>query len=134
MNKFAYFILRWMVGFSMLGHGLVRLPKLPAFASHVSTTFAESILPQSLVYGYAYVIALTELIIGILLVLGLFTKQASLIGAILMISLIFGSCLIENFGVLTSQMVHGAIFALLLQFAHHDVYALDQRLFRKKSS
>jgi len=115
----------------MLGHGLVRLPKLPAFAAHVTTTFAESILPPSLVHGYAYVIALTEFIIGLLLVLGLFTKQASLIGAILMISLIFGSCLIENFGVLTSQMVHGIIFALLLQFAHDDVYALDRWLPKK---
>jgi thiosulfate dehydrogenase [quinone] large subunit len=71
-----------------------------------------------------------ELIIGLLLVSGLFTRSALVGGSIVMIILIFGTCMIENWESLTSQLIHIAFFAVLLQFISSNTWALDRLIFK----
>lgn len=124
-------MLRLAIGLSMFGHGLVRLPKLQTFSDGMLKEFSNSMLPQALVLPFSYVLPMVEFSVGLLLLLGLFTRMASLVGAITMLFLIWGTCLIENFGALPSQFIHVFFFAVLLHFANSNSLAID--LFIKKT-
>ncbi|NOW97819.1 DoxX family protein [Mucilaginibacter sp. SG564] len=131
MNTSSFLLLRLAIGTSMLGHGLVRLPKLQTFSHWMVGSFVKSILPQALVIPFSYVLPIAEFIIGLLLVTGLFTKPALIAGSLVMITLILGSCMIENWEVLPSQLIHVAFFTILLQFINSNTLAIDQ-LFLKQ--
>ncbi|MBS1563710.1 MAG: DoxX family membrane protein [Bacteroidetes bacterium] len=125
MNKTVYFLLRLAIGASMFGHGLVRLQKLPAFTAHMVQSFEKSIIPPVLVSAFGYTLPVAEFVIGLLLLLGLFTRYALIAGIVVMILLVFGSTTVENWEVLTSQFVHIAFFAVLLQYLPDNNRALD---------
>jgi len=76
------------------------------------------------------VVPLLEFAVGLLLLTGLFTKVALIAGAFVMIALVFGTTLIENCDAITSQLIHAAFFAVLLQFVQYNTYALDNLLKR----
>lgn len=124
----AYTLARLGMGINMLIHGLVRLPKLSGFVGHISGQFEKTLLPGPLVQAYAYAIPIVELGVGIFLLLGLFTRQTLVVTALLMISLIFGTCLIENWSNAGSQMVYLAYITLLLAFReNYNQLSLDQK-------
>ncbi|NWJ49521.1 MAG: DoxX family membrane protein [Bacteroidetes bacterium] len=132
MEQITFLLLRLAIGASMFGHGLVRLPKLSAFSNWMAGTFEKSILPKVLVIPFSYVLPLAEFSVGLLLLIGLFTKQASVIGGLVMFILIFGTCMIENWEALPSQLIHVVFFALLIQYVESsNVMALDNILFKK---
>ena len=131
MNTTSFLLLRLASGASMFGHGLVRLPKLHGFSNWMVGTFEKSILPKAIVTPFSYLLPIAEFTIGLLLISGLFTKPALIGGGLVMIILIFGSCMIENWEILPSQLIHAAFFAVLLQFAANNTYSLDKLFFNK---
>jgi thiosulfate dehydrogenase (quinone) large subunit len=131
MNKYTYLILRLSIGTSMFGHGLVRMPKLEGFSAWMIAQFENSILPKALVVPFSYVLPFAELITGILLLLGLFTRQAIFLGSAVMICLLFGTTIIENWEAIPTQLIHLAFFAVLLQFVDNNHLALDKMAIRK---
>ena len=131
MNTNSFLLLRLAIGASMLGHGLVRLPKLQTFSHWMVGNFAKSILPQTLVIPFSYVLPIAEFIIGLLLITGLFTKPALIAGSLVMIILVFGTCMIENWEALPSQLIHVAFFTILLQFISSNTWAVDQLFFKQ---
>ncbi|RAJ00430.1 thiosulfate dehydrogenase [quinone] large subunit [Chitinophaga skermanii] len=131
MNATTFLLLRLAIGASMLGHGVVRLPKLAAFSNWMVTSFQQSMLPKALVLPFSYVLPIAEFLVGLLVVLGLFTKSALVAGGVVMILLIAGTTLIENWEALGSQLIHVAFFAILVQYVQTaNLYSLDQ-LFKK---
>lgn len=128
MNKTAFLLLRLAVGTSMFGHGLVRLPKLSGFSSWMVGSFEKSMLPSALVTPFSYALPIIELLVGLLLIIGLFTRQALVAGALTMIALIFGSSMIESWDAIPSQLIHTAFFAVLLHFIAHNQSSLDYLL------
>lgn len=125
MNTTVYFLLRLVIGASMFGHGLVRIPKLQAFSSWMVGSFEKSLLPKFLVVPFSYSLPIAELVIGLLLIIGLFTKPALVAATIVMVILVFGTALIENWEALPSQLIHAAFFSLLLQFIVNNTISLD---------
>ena len=123
-------LLRLAIGASMFGHGLVRLPKLAGFSSWMVGSFEKSMLPLSLVRPFSYALPILEFTVGLLLITGLFTKVSLIAGALIMVALIFGTTLIESWDAITSQLIHAAFFAVLLQFVQYNTYALDSLLKR----
>lgn len=115
----------------MLGHGLVRLPKIQTFSNWMTGTFKASILPQVLVIPFSYALPFAEFGIGVCLITGLFFRQALITGAIVMTLLIFGSCLVENWDAVPSQLIHIAFFAVLLQYQPANTNTLDKLLSKK---
>ena len=116
------------MGVNMLIHGAVRMPKLSGFANHITGQFEKTVLPNALVTPYAYTVPFVELGVGILLILGLLTRQTLVVASLLMISLIFGSCLIENWANAGSQMVYLAYLSVLLVFrANYNQLSLDHK-------
>jgi thiosulfate dehydrogenase [quinone] large subunit len=107
-------------------HGMVRIRKLAVFRAGVVKEFAASPLPPALVTLFGNVLPFAEAGLGLLLLLGLFTRPA-LVGTMLLImTLVFGSSLLEKWSLVGDQMVYGLfIFALLLQ-AHRNRLCLDR--------
>src|SRR5690554_6380756 len=95
-KKIAYLIVRIAIGLSMFGHGSVRLPKLQAFSEGMSKNFENSMLPEILTLPFSYILPIAEFIIGLLLILGCFTRISAIAGSVVLLSLSFGSSLIEN--------------------------------------
>ncbi|RAJ76522.1 thiosulfate dehydrogenase [quinone] large subunit [Chitinophaga dinghuensis] len=126
MNTTVYLLLRFAIAASMLGHGLVRLPKLNGFSAWMVQSFEKSMLPHALVLPFSYVLPIAEFIIGLLLLVGLGTRIALIAGGIVMATLIFGSALIESWDYITGQLVHAAFFAILLQYINSNSYSLDK--------
>jgi thiosulfate dehydrogenase [quinone] large subunit len=134
MNKASYLLLRLAIGSNMFGHGLVRLPKLAAFSSWMVGSFKKSMLPPALVTPFSYMLPLLEFGIGLLVLIGLFSRQAFIAGGLVMVILIFGSSMVENWEAIPSQLIHVAFFVVLLQYAHNNSLTLDQLLFEKYKS
>ncbi|WBS74074.1 DoxX family membrane protein [Elizabethkingia meningoseptica] len=126
MNTFVFLILRFAIAISMLGHGLVRLPKLGAFSQWMVGSFEKSMLPQALVIPFSYALPIAEFAVGLLLLTGLFTKPAAFAGVAVMLVLLFGTTMVENWKAIPSQLIHIVFFAILLQFLDNNSYALDK--------
>lgn len=125
-KEFAYSLLRLAMGVNMFVHGLVRFPKLDEFSNWMVGYFQNTFLPDYLVSILAYSIPFVEFIVGILLILGLFTRQALLVGALLMVVLLFGSCLKENWEWAAFQMIYAIFFFMLSYFIELNKISLDK--------
>jgi len=104
--KTTFFFLRLPIAVSLLGHGLVRLPKLPAFTDWLVTTMEKSVIPEFLIVPFGYVLPIAEFLIGLSLLIGLRMKYSLFAGLALMSILIFGSSSIENWSAIESQLLH----------------------------
>lgn len=130
-TKTAYLIVRMAIGFSMFGHGLVRLQKLHIFSEFMLKQFENSMLPEILVLPFSYVLPIAEFVFGALIILGLFTRISAIAVSIMLISLILGSALIENWDAITAQLMHIAFIAYLIHNIEKNTYAIEN-IFKKK--
>jgi thiosulfate dehydrogenase [quinone] large subunit len=87
--------------------------------------FAETFLPGSLVYATGYCIAVGEAVIGTLLVLGLWLRPALTAGSLLMILLLTGTCLLQNWSVAGLQLGYLAFYVAVLATATCDRFSID---------
>lgn len=126
MKSQFYFFARLPIGLSMLGHGLIRLPKLQSFAQGMTDSFAQSYLPSTLVYGFGLLLPILELLVGLLIVLGLFTRIGLTGGLLVMSMLVFGSTVIENWNAISSQLIHSGYMALLLYYVDYNTLSIDK--------
>lgn len=130
-SSLAYVLLRISMGINMLGHGLVRIPKLNAFADGMTKGFEKSWLPPSMVHLFGTVLPFLELLIGILLIIGLKTKLALIAGAVLVIVLLFGSSTVENWDGMGTQMIYALFFYFLLHKLENNKYSVDNKLIKQ---
>lgn len=114
----ALFI-RLPIAMSFLGHGLVRLPKMQAFATGMAESFSDTFLPQGLVLTFGYLLVFAEFIIGMWLLSGRWLNQALMAGLTVMTFLIFGSSLVENWDAVSVQLIHSMYLAGLLIWQYH---------------
>ena len=120
----AYAVLRLSFGVNFLAHALVRLPDPAGFARLLVGLFDGTVLPGPLVAASAYAILATELAVGVLLVLGLWTRAALVAGGLLMAALQFGTALRQDWGTLADQVGYALVFFVLL-YAHRDALSVD---------
>lgn len=125
-KNWAYLISRLAIGLSFFGHGLVRLPKLAGFSNWMVGQFSKSLLPEFLVVPFSYILPFAEFIAGLLIIIGLFTRQGLLLAGLVSLALIFGTTMIENWEALPSQLIHVAFLSVLLAYLPHNTYAVDQ--------
>lgn len=121
----AHALLRVGLGVNLLAHGLVRLPALATFVAHTEQMMAKSPLPLPLVVAASYAIPFVEITTGALLLLGLFLRPALVLGFLLLILLMLGICLAQNWSVAAEQLVYMLVLAALLATARHDRYSVD---------
>lgn len=116
----SYLLARLPIGFSFLGHGVVRLPKLTTFAEGMTKSFSETFLPELLVMPFAYAIPIVELILGITILIGFRMKESAIAGVLLMCLLIMGCAVQENWSAIAIQLFYGLYLSILYYFANYN--------------
>jgi thiosulfate dehydrogenase [quinone] large subunit len=113
----AYLLLRLMTGLDFFMHGFARIftgTHLAGFAQGMAKSMATTPLPPSLTLASGYTIPCVELLIGTLLLLGLFTRAALTLALLLMLVLLFGISLKQDWNVAASQLLYALVLAILL--------------------
>jgi thiosulfate dehydrogenase [quinone] large subunit len=126
----AYLLVRLTIGASLVGHGLVRLPKLGAFHAQLMVEFKASMLPAFLVSACGYALPFAELATGALLVAGALTREAAVAAGVVMIVLVLGATSIEHFTVIGEQLLHSILLAAVIAFRSHNTYSVDRLITR----
>lgn len=101
---------------SLLGHGLVRLPKLTAFAEGMASSMESSVLPGSLILAFGYILPIIEAILGIALLAGFKIRYTLYASLTVMSLLVLGSSSTESWGAVQAQLVHGIYLGILLWY------------------
>jgi thiosulfate dehydrogenase [quinone] large subunit len=116
-HRHAYLLLRLITGLYFFMHGFARIftgTHLSGFAQGMAKSMASTPLPPSLALATGYVVPCIELLIGTLLLLGLFTRAALTLALLLMLVLMFGIGLKQDWNVAGSQLLYGLILSILL--------------------
>jgi len=116
-QRHAYLLLRAFTGLDFFGHGFARIftgSHLSGFAHTMSQGMSTSPLPALLTLAAGYTIPIVEVIVGTLLLLGLFTRFALTAAFLLMFVLMFGVTMKQDWNAAGQQMLYGLILAILL--------------------
>jgi len=128
----AYLLLRLLTGLDFFMHGFARIftgTHLSGFAQGMVKSMAAAPLPPALTLATGYIVPCVELLIGTLLLLGLLTRAALTLAFLLMLVLLFGIGLKQDWSVASQQLLYALVLAILL-FAR-DPYDLTwPQLFR----
>ncbi|SHN08472.1 thiosulfate dehydrogenase [quinone] large subunit [Cyclobacterium lianum] len=133
MKPLSFVFIRLGIGISMFGHGLVRIPKLANFSTGMLDDFDGSFIPEFVVMPFSCALPFLEFILGSMLILGWKTRLAGMMGAVLMLMLMAGTTMIENWGALPSQMIHLLFFILVYEFHGKNTWALDSQIQNNKN-
>jgi thiosulfate dehydrogenase [quinone] large subunit len=117
--KLAYLLLRLLTGLDFFGHGYARTftgSYLPGFAASMQKSMASAPLSPELVLWIGYVIPVVEIVIGALLLLGVFTRQALVLAFLLLFVLMFGVTMKQDWNAAGQQLMYGLVLFVLLLF------------------
>jgi thiosulfate dehydrogenase [quinone] large subunit len=127
-QQIGYALLRVTFGFVFLLSGIGKFRAgLANFAGGMLQQFSGK-LPGVLVQPFAYSLPFVETILGVLLVLGLFTTLALSLSGLLLIALTFGTVMLGEFPTVAHNTQYGLVnFVLLWAFANNR-YSLDSAI------
>jgi thiosulfate dehydrogenase (quinone) large subunit len=131
MNDYslAYALLRIALGLNIFLHGVTRLISGPAnFVASLTKMFENTILPAALVVPFAYALPWLEAAIGLLILIGLRTRDALVAGSVLMLVLTFGTTLRQDWNVAAIQLFYSVIYAALIASVSHNRLSVDGQL------
>ena len=128
----AYALLRVALGVNFAGHGLIRIYHgVGAFAHTTAEHLAKSPLPQGFVVGFGYVIPWVEAVLGVMLIVGLGTRAALVVGAVFMMALTVGVAANQQWDVVGDQLVYSFLFSVLLFLREWNGLSVDARMASK---
>ena len=128
----AYTLLRIVLGVNFFNHGFTRLGNIPGFAQSMVDMFQNTFVPEVLVRVPAMLVPVVELIGGLLVTLGLFTQPALITLFGLMIVLMYGVTLIQNWDAAGSQLIYCLVLFILVAGNSFNTFSLDNKIFRRK--
>jgi len=133
-RRIAYALLRIVFGVNIFFHGVSRLVgDHAAFLAYLSQQMVKAPLPKWTLPPFAAALPWMEATIGLLLLLGPFTRFALVAGSLVMIALMAGITLAQNWDVAGIQLIYCAIYYALLTHRSRNFYSLDT-LIAKRSS
>jgi thiosulfate dehydrogenase (quinone) large subunit len=131
----AYLLLRATLGVNICLHGVARILSGQAhFVSALMEQFHAAPLPHSLVVAFGYALPWAEAAIGLLVLIGLFTRAALILGALLILALTFGSSLLQDWQIVGVQLIYAVVYAILLASLDSNRFSLDALLHRGRST
>jgi len=130
-KELAFVIGRITLGVNFASHGIVRMPKLNEFCQSMVEQFEHTLIGYDpLIYSYAYLLVFVELLVGITLIIGFKTKASLVLLSFIMMSLIFGASMQEEWPRVGFQMVYVVFgYLMIVGFTATD-YSLDARIKR----
>jgi thiosulfate dehydrogenase (quinone) large subunit len=128
-KSLAYALLRIAFGVNFSGHGLIRIYNgVGPFAASTAEHLARSPLPRGFTFGFSYAIPFLEAILGLTLILGVFTRISLVCGTVFMMALTIGITANQQWDVASQQLVYSVVFFLLLYLIEDNALALDNYL------
>ncbi len=123
----AYTLLRIVFGINFFVHGLVRIGNMGGFIQSMVERF-QDIAPSFIILPFAALTTPVELISGFLMIIGLQTRNAIIAGFVLMMPLMFGVCLLQQWDTASSQLIYCLVFFILLAGCSLNTISIDQIL------
>lgn|SRR5690606_35731646 len=121
MKRFsALLFLRIALGLNMLMHGLVRIPSLETFATKMAVGFHGTPIPGIAAKYFLYALPFAELITGILILSGKWTRTGLVAGVIILCVLMFGTTLKQDWDTAGTQLIYIVAFAYSLNLYDHE--------------
>src|SRR4051794_431787 len=112
-RSLAYALFRISLGVNFAGHGLIRIHNgAAAFAQTTAEHLAKSPIPRSLTYSVGYAIPFIEAILGLTLILGVFTRISLACGAVFMMLLTIGVSANQQWDIAGQQLLYSLVFFL----------------------
>ena len=123
----AYTILRLSFGANILLHGLSRLLNgRAAFLAYLTHYFEHShLIPASSLPAFGAVLPWVETTLGLLLMLGLFSRFTLIAGALVMTVLVIGTNLAQDWLVSGLQLIYCFLYYYLLIHQDQNSMSLD---------
>ena len=128
----AYTLLRLTLGVAIFVHRANRiLHGVHNFAAGMDKDFVGTIMPALMVHLFGLTLPFFEAVIGALLIVGLLTRVALVVGALLIAALVFGMTVREQFMIVGIQLIYAAIYFVLISNVRHNSISLDRFLRRR---
>lgn len=129
-NHLAFLLLRVALGANILLHGVVRLRVgSRKFSESMVKDFANTPLPPQMVAIFGYSLPTIESVIGLLLLIGLFTQLTLFAGGLLIVMLLFGKSLQSDWQTVSFQMIYVLIYFILLWLRAANYFSVDKLIF-----
>ena len=124
----AYSAFRITLGMNIFFHGAMRLiTGLDAWVTKQGAVFEGTLLPMWSVHAFLYVLPFVEVVLGTLTLLGLYTRWALIGGSVMMLILVFGNDIRQDWGTVGNNMHYVLYYALLIAGLKYNAFALDNR-------
>jgi len=135
-ERIAYGFLRFVFGMNICFHGLSRLlGDQQAFLAYLTKSLAPAVLvPKAALPAFAAVLPWVEALVGLLLLLGLFTRIALIAGFLVLIVLMAGITLAQDWETAGLQLIYCLIYFVLLTYLNRNHFSLDTLLRRSAAN
>ena len=125
-SEIAYSLFRITFGVNIFLHGVMRLVIGHAvFLAYVTKQMQDAPVPSWFLPTFSYVLPYVEGSVGVLLLLGLFTRSGLIAGTLVILLLQIGSCLAQNWAVVGDQLVYSLSFFILLSLIDRNRWSVD---------
>lgn len=128
----AYVLLRIVFGVNFFNHGFTRIANLSGFAQLMVDMFQDTFVPEVLVRVPGLLVPIVELIGGLLVTIGLFTQAALVTLFGLMIVLMYGVTLLQNWDTAGSQLIYCLVLFVLIAGNSFNGFSIDRIIERRK--
>jgi thiosulfate dehydrogenase (quinone) large subunit len=131
-ERIAYGFLRFVLGVNICFHGVSRLfGDHAAFLAYLTHSMTHAALvPKASLPVLAAVLPWVEAIVGLLLLLGLFTRFALIAGSAVMVLLMAGVTLAQDWETAGLQLIYCLTYFALLTLRERNFFSLDTLLRR----
>ncbi|MGB3691628.1 MAG: DoxX family protein [Spirulinaceae cyanobacterium] len=121
----AYTFLRLIVGINYFNHGFTRLGNIPDFVAGMVDKFQGTFIPEILIRINAALVPPVELIVGLLITIGLLTRSALIACFALMLILMYGVTLVQDWQVAGGQLTYNLALFILLAGLGFNTISVD---------
>lgn len=123
----AYAILRLSFGANIMLHGVSRLLNgRAAFLTYLTHYFEHAhLIPASSLPAFGAVLPWVETSLGLLLMLGLFSRFTMIAGALVMLALVIGTNLAQDWVVSGLQLIYCFLYYYLLVHLDENTISVD---------
>ncbi len=129
----AYTLLRIIIGVNYFNHGFVRIGNISGFVDSMVELFQDTFVPEALVRAPAVLVPIVELVAGLLITIGLATQAALVTTFGLMIVLMYGVTLIQNWDAAMSQLVYCLVLFILIAANSFNTVSVDRVIEKRRN-
>jgi len=129
-TSLAYAIFRLTFGVNICFRGIARVfvLGLDTFGAGMTKQFAATWFPPFLIGQFAHTLPWIEIAIGAMIIVGLKTRVALVVGGLMMTSLTFGTMFLGDFNLAWLQLTYAVAFFILLAMRSWNAVSVDARL------